>query len=54
MRALRECPQCGERLEKTQPDQVVVCAKCQWVWAKTGDYCEASSKQLSLATGLEL
>ena len=48
MRALRECPQCGERLEKTQPDQVVVCAKCQWVWAKTGDQHVAHPAQLSM------
>lgn len=31
MRATRKCPQCGERLEKTQPDQVVIC-KCGWEW----------------------
>lgn len=48
MRAIRQCPQCGERLEKTKPDQVVVCARCQWTWAKTGVCHVANPSQLSL------
>lgn len=48
MRATRKCPQCGERLEKTQPDQVVVCARCQWCWQHTGVYVASDPAQLSL------
>jgi len=47
-RATRACPQCGERLEKTKPDEVVVCARCRWVWAKTGVYHATDAPQLSL------
>lgn len=47
-RAIRKCPQCGERLEKTQPEQIVVCAKCQWVWANWETYVAPHPTQLSL------